>query len=87
MYLRLIVHLKNILIGKESIVRPNIHKKAYLTGPYELYIFFNHVWLKIIGNTNKYHFFSSKLNELITLKDLVNLYFENSEKRSSTIKY
>tara|TARA_B100000029_G_scaffold188060_1_gene185591 strand:+ start:2720 stop:2941 length:222 start_codon:yes stop_codon:yes gene_type:complete len=69
MYLRLIVHLKNILIGKESMVRPNMHKKAYLTGPYELYMFFNHVWLKIMGNTNKYP--KTKINPTDSLNKIL----------------
>ena len=63
MYLRLIVHLKNILIGSDNIVKPNIHKNAYRTGPYVLYISFNHVLLKINGNANKYPNTTRKPND------------------------
>ena len=52
-YFKLIDHLKNIFIGRESMVSPNKHRNVYLTGPYAFNIFFNNVWLNIKGKTNK----------------------------------
>tara|TARA_B100001741_G_scaffold297430_1_gene282145 strand:+ start:514 stop:762 length:249 start_codon:yes stop_codon:yes gene_type:complete len=53
-YFKLKNHLKYILIGKESMLKPIIIRKTYLTGPYALNIFFRSVLAKSTGKTNMY---------------------------------